>query len=185
MVEQIHQQAEEKMKKAVENTRQELVRIRTGRANPVLLDGIRVDYYGTKVPLKQVATVSVPETRLITVHPWEKQMLDPIEKAILASDLGLTPTNDGRLIRLPIPQLTEERRKELVKVVRGFAEEGKIAVRNIRREANDRLKKTEKGGEISEDQSHRGQDKIQELTDRHVHQIDELLVLKEQEIMEV
>ncbi|MDZ7262254.1 MAG: ribosome recycling factor [candidate division KSB1 bacterium] len=185
MINEIYKSTEEKMKKAVDSTRAELARIRTGKASSALLDSVRVNYYGSLVPLKQVASINVPEVRLITVQPWDRNMITEIEKAILKSDLGLTPVNDGVIIRLPIPQLSEERRRDLVRIVKKLGEEGRIAIRNTRRDANERLKKAEKEHQISEDDSHRGQDKIQELTDKYIKEIDELLKRKEQEIMEI
>lgn len=184
-IQEVKSDAESRMEKAVENTRSELAKIRTGKASPALLDAIRVPYYGSSVPLKQVASVNTPEPRLITIQPWEKNLIGEIERAILKSDLGLNPVNDGHLIRLPIPQLTEERRKDLVRVCHKLAEEGRIAVRNIRRDANDALKKLEKNHEISEDQYHTAVDEIQELTDKHIQSIDDLLKAKEKEVMEV
>ncbi len=184
-IKEIQKDAETRMKKAVESTRAELAKIRTGKASPALLDTLRVSYYGTLVPIKQVASISVPEARLITIQPWEKNMLAEIEKAILKSDLGLNPVNDGNVIRLPIPQLTEERRKDLVRLCHKLAEEGRIAIRNIRRDANEHLKKKEKNHEISEDQMHTALDEIQKLTDKYIEQIDEILKNKEDEIMEV
>jgi len=181
----IKKDAEERMAKAIENTRSELMKIRTGKASPALLDTVRVEYYGSVVPLKQVANINAPEPRLITIQPWEKKMIGEIEKAILKSDLGLTPANDGTLIRLPIPQLTEERRKDLVRLCHKLAEEGRIAIRNVRRDANDKLKALEKDHDISEDQFHTATDEIQKITDSHTEQIDELLKKKEEEIMEV
>ena len=172
------------MKKALVALQHELMSIRTGRASTALLDGIKVDYYGSMVPLQQAATVAVPEARLITIQPWEKQMISVVEKAILKSDLGLTPASDGNVIRLPIPALTEERRRDLVKVVKRMAEESRVAVRNIRRDANSALKEAEKNGDISEDDSHKAQDDIQELTDKHIELIEETLGQKEKEILE-
>ncbi len=159
--------------------------VRTGRANPALLDRITVSYYGTPTPLNQMASVSVPEPRLLVITPWDKGSIKDIEKAILTSDLGLMPSNDGTVIRLAIPTLTEERRKELVRVVRKDAEEHRVAIRNIRRDLNDAVKKLEKSGDVSEDESHRVQAVIQEQTDSFITQIDELLKVKEKEIMEV
>jgi len=185
MVNKIHNQTEEKMTGAIENLRYELNKIRTGKASPSILDGIKVNYYGSVVPLKQAASISVPEIRLITVQPWDKSMINEIEKAILKSDIGLTPMNDGHIIRLPIPQLTEERRLELVKQSKRLGEDIKISIRNSRREANENLKKAEKDSEISEDESHRAQDKIQELTNEYTKKVDEILNVKEQEIMEI
>jgi ribosome recycling factor len=177
--------AQETMKKSIENLHHELAGIRTGKANPALLDTIKVMYYGQLVPLKQVASIAVPEARLITVQPWEKTLVPEVEKAIMASELGLNPQSDGTLIRLPIPALTEERRKDLVKVVRRFAEETRVAVRNIRRDANERFKKLEKDHAISEDTHHAKHDEIQKLTDQFIAQIDEVIAAKEKEIMEV
>ncbi|MCG8603615.1 ribosome recycling factor [bacterium] len=184
-IKEIQRDAEERMQKGVENVRGELTKIRTGKASPALLDTIRVEYYGSTVPLKQVASVNVPEPRLLTVQPWEKNLIGEIEKAILKSDLGLNPSNDGTIIRLPIPQLTEERRKDLVRLCHKLAEEGRIAVRNVRRDANDRLKKSEKNHDISEDQYHTAMDVVQTITDKYIGQIDDLLKKKEEEVMEV
>lgn len=184
MIKENFKQAEERMKKVLLALQHELMGIRTGRASTALLDGIKVEYYGSVVPLHQVATVAVPEARMITIQPWEKQIIAVIEKAILKSDLGLMPTSDGHIIRLPIPTLTEERRKDLVKVVKRMAEESRVAVRNIRRDANGDLKEAEKEGEISEDESHTAQDEIQELTNKYVELVDETLEEKEKEIME-
>ena len=185
MVNQIYSQAEEKMKKAIENLRYELNKIRTGKASPAILDSIKVNYYGSIVPLKQAASVSVPEMRLITVQPWDKSMINEIEKAILKSDIGLNPVNDGHIIRLPIPQLTEERRLELVKQTKRIGEEVKVSIRNSRREANESLKKGEKDGDISEDDSYRSQERVQELTNDYIKKVDDVLKVKEQEIMEI
>lgn len=185
MADEVLKHAEESMRKSTENLHRELAGIRTGKANPALLDTVKVMYYGQSVPLKQVASIAVPEARLITVQPWEKTLVPEVEKAIQASELGLNPQSDGTLIRLPIPPLTEERRKELVKVVRRFAEESRVAIRNIRREANDRFKKLEKEHTISEDQMHGKQDEVQKLTDKFVAKIDEVVVTKEKEIMEI
>ncbi len=185
MTEDIYADAEEKMDKAIAAFHRELSTLRAGRASPSLLDRIEVDYYGVSTPLNQLAGVSAPEPRLLVVQPWDKQSMPEIEKAIMKSDLGLTPSNDGNVIRLTIPELTEERRKELVKYVRKKAEEGRVSVRNIRRDANDGIKKLEKESEISEDESRRSQDSIQELTDQKIEEIDKLLEAKEQEMMEV
>lgn len=174
-----------RMDKSVDNFVSELSKIRTGRATPALLDAVKVDYYGQSVPINQAATVSVPEPRLIMVQPWEKNMLAEIERAILKADLGLNPSNDGNVIRIPIPQLSEERRVDLVKLVHKFAEEGRIAVRNIRRDVNDHLKKMEKDHEISEDQLSNELDEVQKLTDEHIKKIDEVMEHKEKELMEV
>jgi ribosome recycling factor len=159
--------------------------VRTGRASAALLDRIQIDYYGTMTPLQQLATVNVPEPRLITIQPYDPGSIKSIERAIQESDLGLTPSNDGKLIRLPIPQLTEERRKELVKVVRGLAEEGRVAVRNVRRDAMHHLKELVRNGDVGDDEERRAEERVQKLTDEHVTRIDDLLKRKEAEIMEV
>ncbi len=185
MIDDIYKQAETKMQKAVSSFQNELNKIRTGKASAAILDGIRVNYYGSVVPLNQAASVSVPEPRLITIQPWDKSMIAEIEKAILKSDLGLTPVNDGHIIRLPIPPLTEERRLELVKQTKRMGEEIKVSIRNARRVANDALKKAEKNGDISEDDSHRGLDNIQKLTDEYIKKVDDILKAKEKEIMEI
>ena len=174
-----------KMGRSIDAFRKDLGKIRTGRASFSLLDGIKVDYYGTSTPLQQVGTLSVPESRLITITPWDTKMVGPIEKAIQASGLGLNPSSDGKVVRIPIPPLTEERRKDLVKVVRKMAEDARIAIRNIRRDSIDRIKEREKKKEISEDEMKRYQDRIQKETDNYVKKIDEILKVKEQEIMEV
>ena len=182
---QIKKDADFRMKKSVENIQNEFNKIRTGRASPALLDTVKVEYYGTVVPLAQAATITIPEPRLIAIQPWDKNMIPEIEKAILKSELGLTPSNDGTFVRLPIPQLSEERRNDLVRLVKKFAEEGRIAVRNIRRDANDHLKKMQKDHEISEDELSIELDETQEMTDKHIKEIDELLEKKEKEILEV
>lgn len=184
-VKSIQSAHEEKMKKALEALRRELASLRAGRATTSLLDKIMVDYYGTMTAVNQVAKVAVPEPRTITVQPWEKNMLAPIEKAILKSDLGLTPNNDGTTIRLNIPQLTQERRSELAKSIHKKAEEARVAVRNLRREANDAVKKLEKDKTISEDENKKAQDDIQKLTDKYIKEIDQIMATKEKEIMEV
>lgn len=181
----IYTETEEKMKKAVEAVQKELASIRTGKATTALLDGIRVEYYGNAVSLNQVASVSAPEHRLLVIQPWEKKMIEEISKAIMKSDLGLNPSSDGNVIRLAIPPLTEERRKDLVKLIKKLAEEGKISVRNIRREANEALDKSEKKKEISEDDNRKSQERIQKLTDRYIEAIDKVVKVKEVEIMEV
>jgi ribosome recycling factor len=173
------------MNKALDHVKHEFLTIRTGRASTSLVDGLDVDYYGSAVPLNQIANVSVPESRLLMITPYDKGALGAIEKAILKSDLGLTPNSDGRVIRIPIPELTEERRKNLVKVVRRLAEDARISVRNIRREANDLLKKSEKNGDIPEDESHRIIDEVQKVTDDYIRKVDDILKTKEAEIMEV
>lgn len=182
---EVFENAENKMKKSVKSFKRELGSLRASRATPSLLDRVTVDYYNNPTPLNQLATISAPEPRLLVIQPWDKGIMGEVEKAILKSDLGLTPNNDGTVIRLSIPQLTEERRKELVKVVRKKAEEARIAIRNIRREANDFLKTSEKKGEITEDGLRRGQEQVQELTDTQIKEIDNILSLKEKEIMEV
>ncbi|MCF8067894.1 MAG: ribosome recycling factor [Desulfobacterales bacterium] len=184
MIESVYQEARDKMGKAIIALGNEFKRVRTGRASSSLLDGIRVDYYGTQTPLNQMASVSIPESRLINIQPWDATAIKDIEKAILKSDLGLTPSSDGKLIRIAIPPLTEERRKDLVKVVHKMAEEHKVAVRNIRRDANDLLKEFKKTGEISEDDAFKAQDKVQKITDEHIKKIDECSEEKEKEILE-
>jgi ribosome recycling factor len=174
-----------RMERCIEAFRKELGKVRTGRASFSLLDGVKVDYYGTPTPLQQVGTLSIPESRLITVTPWDAKMIGPIEKAIQGSGLGLNPSSDGKTVRIPIPPLTEERRKELAKVVRKMGEDARVAVRNVRREAIEKLKDREKKKEISEDVVKRGQERIQKETDAHVKKIDEILKSKEQEILEV
>ena len=174
-----------RMERSIEAFRKELGKVRTGRASFSLLDGVKVDYYGTPTPLQQVGTLSVPESRLITVTPWDTKMIGPIEKAIQGSGLGLNPSSDGKTVRIPIPPLTEERRRELAKVVRKMGEDARVAVRNVRREAIEKLKDREKKKEISEDVVKRGQERIQKETDAHVKKIDEILKSKEQEILEV
>ncbi len=174
-----------RMQKSIAALKSELNRVRTGRASIALLDGIKVDYYGSSTPLNQVATLAVPESRLITIQPWDASILSDIEKAILKSDLGLVPTNDGKVIRISIPQLTEERRKELVKVVKRIGENTKIAIRNIRRDANEFVKKKEKEKEISQDELKKNQEEIQKMTDAFVKEIDRLVSEKEKEVLEI
>jgi ribosome recycling factor len=176
--------AEQDMKRATEVMAKSFSGVRTGRASLALLEGIHVDYHGTVMPLHQVASLAVPERRLMTIQPWEPSMIPVIEKAILKSDLGITPTSDGKLIRLAVPSLTEERRKELVKVVHKMAEEGRVIIRNLRRDANEALKKLEKNKQLSEDDHRKGTDQIQDLTNRMIKSVDELLAKKEKEIME-
>ena len=178
-------QAEAKMKQPIEAVRSEFAGVRTGRATPTLLDRVRVSYYGTDVPINQVANISIPESRLIVIAPWDKTTIPAIEKAILTSDLNLTPMSDGQVVRITIPALTEERRQELGKVVQRMAEDGRIAVRNIRRDANNALEQMEKKSEVSEDEMHRGKQQVQEVTDDYVSQIDELAQAKVDEIMEI
>jgi len=177
--------ATERMEGAIDALKKEFGSVRTGRASLSLLDGIMVDYYGTLTPLQQLASLSVPESRQIAIQPWEQRIIPEIEKAIMKSDLGLTPSNDGKFIRIGIPTLTEERRKQLVKVVRKRAEEGKVAIRNIRRDTNEELKKLEKEKHLSEDDAKKSHDEIQKLTDFYITKIDEVLKHKENEIMEV
>ena len=173
------------MEKSIESLKKDFTRVRTGRASVSLLDDVRIDYYGTPTPLSQVGTLAVPEPRLITITPWEKKLIPDIEKAILKSDLGLNPSSDGVLVRIIIPPLTEDRRKEMCKVLKRLGEESKIALRNIRRDGNDGLKKLEKDKEISEDDLKRGEKEIQELTDQYVKKVDETVAAKEKEVMEV
>ena len=173
------------MTKAVEAARHDYTTIRTGRANPALLERVTVDYYGTQMPVNQVATISVPEPRQLLIAPWDKSAIPLIERAILKSDIGLTPSTDGAGIRLNIPQLTEERRKEFIKTLHKKAEEHRVAVRNIRRDANEELKRLEKAGEASEDEARRAQEQIQKLTDKYIEQIDTVTKAKEAELMEV
>jgi len=185
MASEIIDQVNDKMESSIDALKRELVKIRTGRASLSLLDGIKVDAYGSQMPLDQVGTLTIPESSMIAIKPWDPQMLPAIEKAILASDLGLTPANDGNVIRLVIPPLTEERRKELVKQVKKIGEEFKVAIRNVRREANDSLKKLKKDKEISEDDMFRLQDDAQKATDGYIKQVDEIVAGKEKEVMEV
>ncbi len=185
MIDDVKKDVKHRMDQAVETVRAELAKLRTGKASPAILDGITVNYYGANTPLRQVGNVSAPEPRLLVVQPWDRSLLGEIEKAILKSDLGLNPTNDGIVIRVPIPTLTEERRQSLVKVAKKITEDGRVAVRNIRRDANEKLKKLEKDHKISEDDLHRSQDEMQKLTDECVKKLDEILVLKEKDIMEI
>ncbi len=185
MVKEVLKNTEESMDKSVDSLRHELAGIRTGKANPALLDSIKVNYYGQMVPVKQVANIAVPDSKLITIQPWDKTMVSEIEKAVLSSELGLNPQSDGVLIRLPIPALTEERRKDLVKLTRRIAEESRVAIRNIRREANEKTKKLEKNHDISEDEMHTRIDEIQKLTDSYIAKVDEIISAKEKEIMEI
>ena len=176
---------EERMSKAIEALRRELATVRTGRANPALVEHIRVDYYGTPTPLQQLASVTVPEARLLTIQPWDKTSLGAIEKAIQKSDLGLNPNNDGSVIRLVIPQLTEDRRKELAKVVHKKVEEGRVAIRNIRRDAHEMLRDFKKEKEISDDQEFNAQEELQKVTDRFIADADKIGQEKEKELLEV
>ena len=185
MLDDVYHEVDYKMERSLGALRKELSRIRTGRATLALLEGIDVDYYGTTTPLDQMATLAVPESRLLTIQPWDKTQLGLIEKAIQRSDLGLTPMNDGKLIRLAIPPLTAERRKDLVKKVKKIGEDAKIALRNVRRDGNETLKELEKTKDISQDDLRRGQEQVQKITDRFISQVDDVLNTKEHEILEV
>ena len=184
-IDEFLQDATQRMAKSVDATHDHFNSVRTGRASAALLDRIQIDYYGTPTPLKNIATINVPEPRLLTIQPFDPSSMKQIERAIQESDLGLTPSNDGKVIRLPIPQPTEERRKELVKVVRGMAEEGRVAVRNVRRDVMRHLEELVKNGEVGDDEERAAETKVQKVTDDHVHKIDDLLKNKEAEIMEV
>ena len=185
MLDDVQREASANMDKAIKALRRDMSRVRTGRASVSLLDDVRVDYYGTPTPLNQVATLAVPEPRLITVQPWEKNLIPEIERAIFKADLGLNPSSDGQLIRLPIPALTEERRKEMVKLVRRMGEDAKVSIRSARRDANDTLKMLEKEKEITTDEQKAGEKDIQKLTDDFVTNVDEVIKTKEQELMEL
>lgn len=185
MAREIVAEAEANMKKTVDVVKKEFASLRAGRATPALLDKINVNYYGTPTPVSQMANITAPEARLLVVQPWDKTALPEIEKAILKSDLGINPASDGTVIRLAIPQLTQERRQDLVKTIRKKAEEGRVAIRNVRRDANDALKAKEKKGEISEDELRRTQDEVQKLTDKYIKEIDQITGNKEQEVMQV
>jgi ribosome recycling factor len=184
MIDELQQDTQERMDKTLAALKHELNRVRTGRASLSLLDGIRVDYYGTPTPLNQMASLSIPESRLIVIQPWDTSAIKEIEKAILKSDLGLTPSSDGKVVRIAIPPLTEERRKQLVKVVYKIGEEHKVAVRNIRRDANEMLKTFKKDGDISEDEAFKAQEEIQKITDAFIRRIDDTVKVKEKEILE-
>ncbi len=184
MLDMVQEETTEKMQKAIEALKKDLLRVRTGRASATLLDGVRPNVYGAPTPVSQVASISVPESRLIIIQPWDPSIITEIEKAILKSDLGLTPTNDGKLIRIHIPPLNETRRKEMVKVAHKIGEEHKVVVRNIRRDANESLKKLKKDGDIAEDALFKGQEQVQKLTDSTIKQMDELCQKKEKEILE-
>ncbi len=185
MIDELLADAKERMGKSVESIRHEFGSVRTGRASPALLDRITVDYYGTSTSLKQLATINAPEARLLTIQPYDKNSIKAIERAILESDVGLTPNNDGNVIRLAVPELTEERRKQLVKVVRNIAEEGRVAVRNIRRDVMHDLRELKEAGEAGSDDEHRAEQELQKLTDGRVKELDEVLKHKEAEILEV
>jgi len=185
LIDELLADAGERMGKSVESIRHEFGSVRTGRATPALLDRVSVDYYGTSTPLKQLSTITAPEPRLLTIQPYDKNSIKAIERAILESDVGLTPNNDGNLIRLAVPELTEERRKQLVRVVRQIAEEGRVAVRNIRRDVMHHLRELKEAGEAGSDDEHRAEQELQKLTDSRVKELDELLKHKEAEILEV
>jgi ribosome recycling factor len=185
LIDELLADARERMGKSVESIRHEFGSVRTGRASPALLDRIVVEYYGTQTPLKQLATISAPEPRLLTIQPYDKSSIKAIERAILESDIGLTPSNDGNLIRLGIPELTEERRRQLVKVVRGIAEEGRVAIRNIRRDVMHDLRELKEAGETGSDDEHRAEVELQKVTDGRIAELDEVLGHKEAEILEV
>jgi ribosome recycling factor len=184
-MEEVKKSAEERMKKSVASMEDDFTAIRTGRASAALFEKIKVEYYGTPTPLNQVATISTPEARLVVIQPWDKNVLGEIEKALLKSELSVNPNNDGKVIRINIPPLTEDRRKELVRVAKNTAEQGRVAVRNIRRDANDELKKMQKEGDLTEDDAKRGTEDIQKLTDLYIEQINEKLEKKEKEILEI
>ena len=184
MIDSACDDARQRMGKSIDALKNEFKKVRTGRASLALFEGIRVNYYGTQTPLNQLASLSIPESRLVIIQPWDQTVIGEIEKEILKSELGLTPMNDGKLIRIAIPPLTEERRKELVKIVRKMAEEHKVSIRNIRRDVNDFLKSMKKDGEISEDDSHKGQDKTQKITNEFIQQTDQVCQEKEKEILE-
>lgn len=185
MIRDIIGDAEDRMKKSLEHLTKDLAAMRAGRANAAMVEKLSVDYYGVLTPVNQLANISVPEARLLVIQPWDKSLIADIEKAIMKSDLGITPSNDGNVIRIAVPQLTEERRKDLVKVAKKRAEEARVAVRNIRREANDMLKASEKDKLISEDENKKGAEEVQKLTDRYIKNVDTILQAKEKEIMEV
>lgn len=184
MIEETYQETRDRMEKSISSLKTDLQRVRTGRASTSLLDGIKVDYYGTLTPVSQMSTIAIPESRLITIQPWDVSVIKALEKAILKSDLGLTPTSDGKLIRIAIPPLSEQRRKELVKVVHKTSEEYKVAVRNIRRDANELIKGFKKDGDISEDDAFKAQDQVQKITDEYIQRIDEIYKAKEKEVLE-
>ncbi|MCL2766721.1 MAG: ribosome recycling factor [Peptococcaceae bacterium] len=185
MANEIITESEGNMKKTIDAVRKEFASLRAGRATPALLDKIMVNYYGTLTPINQLANISVPEARLLVIQPWDKNAFSDIERAIMKSDLGITPASDGSVIRLAVPQLNQERRTELLKVVKKKAEEGRVAVRNVRRDTNDKLKSEQKDGALTEDDLKRSQDEVQKLTDKYIKEIDGVLATKEQEIMQV
>lgn len=185
MIQQVKEQAQKKMEKSIQALKRDLLSLRVGRANPALLDKIVVSYYGSEMPINQVANISTPDPRTLVVEPWDKSILADVEKAILQAELGLNPVNDGKVLRINIPALTEERRTELTKLAKKMGETCKVAIRNHRREANDELKKLEKEGEIPEDIARRGQDEIQKLTNRFIQNVDEVITKKEEEMLEI
>ncbi len=185
MIDDIKMDAESRMSKSIDSLKDEMAKVRTGRAHPSLLDHVNVESYGSMVPLSQVANIGIEDSRTLTITPWERTMVQVIEKAIMTSDLGLNPNSAGTVIRVPMPALTEERRKDLVKVVKGEAENSRVAIRNIRRDANSSLKTLQKDKDISEDDERRGQDEIQKLTDQYIKSIDEILANKEHDLMEI
>jgi ribosome recycling factor len=185
MLKDVERAAQEKMQHSMGVLKKELGTIRTGRATPSLLDGVHVEYYGAPTPITQVASVSIPESRSIVIQPWDPTIMGEIEKAILRANLGLTPTNDGKVIRISIPALTEERRRDLVKVARKYAEEGRVSLRNVRRDVNEQVKKLEKDGKISQDEMRGSHDRVQKLTDDFTAQVNQLIEKKEKEIMEI
>jgi len=184
MINDIHNDAKQRMDQAIEHTRMELTKVRTGRANPELVETLVIDYYGTKTPLNQLSNINVPEPRLITVQPFDKTVMADIERAIMKSNLGLTPNNNGEVILIPIPPLSEERRKDLAKVVHQLVEEGRVSVRNVRKDANHHIKIVEDDGHISEDKIKRAEQEIQDLTDKHINRLNEMMDYKEKELME-
>jgi len=185
MINELFQETKERMGKSEKAFEKELSKVRTGRASQTILDGVKVDYYGTQTPLPQMATISIPESRLITVKPWDISVINQVEKAILKANIGLTPSNDGKLIRISIPPLTEERRKEIAKSTSKICEDYKVAIRNIRRDSNEMIKELQKEGDISEDDSFKGQKQVQEVTDEYIKRLDEIFAKKEKEILEV
>ena len=185
MIKDVEHSAQEKMQLSIEVLKKELGTIRTGRATPALLDGVNVEYYGAPTPVTQVASVSIPESRSIVIQPWDPTIMGEIEKAILRANLGLTPTNDGKVIRISIPALTEERRKDLVKVARKYAEEGRVSLRNVRRDVNEQVKKLEKDGKVSKDEMHSSHERVQKLTDDFTAVVNQTIEKKEKEIMEI
>jgi len=183
-MEAVYKDLKDKMEKVIGGLKSELSRLRTGRATPALLDGVKVEYYGSMTPISQVGNISIPDPKLIVIQPWDQSAIAAIEKGIIKSDLGLNPQSDGKIIRIPIPALTDERRKEIVKLIKKYGEDSRISIRNIRRQANESLKAKEKGKEIGEDDSKKGQDQVQKHTDDYISQIDKVMEVKEKEILE-